>query len=150
MSVQSRQSEQPERCGERGQVTFFGIGMVIVLLFVAGFSIDFWRAFSERRALAEMADAAASAGANGIDVDRYRATGELALEPELAERLAWSSLVAQPDDRSVVGAPVVDANEEIVEVVVRGEVEMTLLSIFMAGEPFEVTVRSVAVPVAAG
>lgn len=137
------------REGERGQVTFFGVGMVIVLLFVAGFSVDLWRVFSERRALAEMADAAAAAGANGVDVDRYRATGELVLAPRVAERLAWESLAAQSDDRSMVGVPVVAADEALVEVVVRGEVEMTLLSIFMTGEPFDVTVRAIATPVAA-
>ncbi len=139
-----------ERPGEAGQVTFFGVGMVIVLLFVGGISVDLWRVFSERRALAEMADAAAAAGANGVDVDRYRVSGVVVLDPALATDLAWESLAGQSDVRSVSERPVVAADEALVEVVVRGEVEMTLLSIFMTGEPFAVTVRAVAAPTPSG
>ncbi len=135
-----------ERNHESGHVTFFGIGMVVVLLFVSGFSIDLWRAFSERRALAEMADAAAAAGANGVDVVSYRSSGEVRLDPTLAETLAWQSLAAQPDRRSVAGVPTVIADADSVEVVVTGEVEMTLLRVFMDGEPFQVSVRAEAAP----
>ncbi len=131
---------------ESGHVTFFGVGMVIVLLFVSGFSVDLWRVFSERRALAEMADAAAAAGANGVDVVAYRSSGDVLLDPQLAESLAWDSLGSQPDQRSLAGAPIVTADGETVEVLVTGSVDMTLLSLFMNGEPFEVTVRAEAAP----
>ena len=70
--------------GQRGQVTLLGLGLVVVVVFVGGMALDLARAFSERRALAEMADAAAAAGANGIDVVSYRQSGELSLDPALA------------------------------------------------------------------
>lgn len=135
-----------KRAGEAGHVTFFGVGMVIVLLFVAGFSVDLWRAFSERRALAEVADAAAAAGANGVDVAAYRSSGELTLDPVLAENLAWQSIGSQPDQRSLSGLPVVNSTTDSIEVLISGKVEMTLLTLFMAGEPFEITVRAEAAP----
>lgn len=146
-----RRAAMPTRCrstraGEAGHVTFFGIGMVVVLLFVSGFSVDLWRAFSERRALSEMADAAAAAGANGVDVVTYRSSGEVLLDPTLAEDLAWQSLATQTDRRALSGLPLVVADVDTVEVLVVGEVEMTLLSVFMAGEPFTVTVRAEAAP----
>ena len=131
---------------ERGTVTLLGIGLATLLLFVGGFSVDLWRAHSERRALAELADAAAAAGANGIDTDRYRATGELALDPALAEALAWESIVGQPDQRALVGFPTVAASAEVVVVQVEGEVEMTLLRLFSGGEPFSIEVTAEAVP----
>ncbi len=146
MMCSCRQAGPESGRDEGGHVTFFGVGMVVVLLFVAGFSVDLWRAFSERRALAEMADAAAAAGANGIDTGWYRSTGEVRLEPALAIDIAWQSVEAQTDRRSLSEAPRIAADTEVIEVVVAGEVEMTLLALFMPDEPFVVTVRAVAAP----
>ena len=131
---------------ERGQVTLFGIGLVVVLLFVGGLSLDLWRVFSERRALAEVADAAAAAGADGIDVAAYRDEGVFRLDPTLAEALAVESIGWQAEVRSMVGVPTVTATTEVVVVEVRGEVEMTMLRIFTFGEPFEVRVQAEAAP----
>ncbi len=128
-------------------MTLLGIGMSVMLLFVGGFSLDLWRAHSERRALAEMADAAAAAGANGIDTAVYRSTGELVLDPSLAEALAWESLDGQTDRRALVGTPQVGASPEVVVVQVEGEVEMTLLRVLSGGEPLTIVVTAEAVPV---
>lgn len=135
------------RRGERGTMTLFGVGLSVMLLFVGGFSLDLWRAHSERRALAEMADAAAAAGANGIDTAVYRTTGELVLDPQLAEALAWESLGGQEDAAAVVGVPRVAASAEVVVVEIEGEVEMTLLRALSGGEPFTIVVTAEAVPV---
>ena len=107
-------------------MTLLGIGLSAMLLFVGGFSLDLWRAHSERRSLAELADAAAAAGANGIDTAAYRSTGELVLDPGLAEQLAWESIAGQADQRSLVGVPWVVAGADVIVVQVEGEVEMTL------------------------
>lgn len=136
-----------DRRGERGTLTLLGIGLSAMLLFVGGFSLDLWRAHSERRGLAEMADAAAAAGANGIDTAAYRESGELILDPALAESLAWESLASQTDRRALVGTPQVGATADVVVVQVEGEVEMTLLRIFSGGEPFTIEVTAEAVPV---
>lgn len=128
-------------------MTLLGIGLSTMLLFVGGFSLDLWRAHSERRALAELADAAAAAGANGIDTAVYRTTGELVLDPALAEQLAWESIGAQADQRALVGRPQVAASADVVVVSVEGEVEMTLLRVLSGGEPFTIEVTAEATPV---
>ena len=139
-----RRTSHHER--QRGSMTFFGVGMVMVLLFVGGISTDLWRAFGERRALAEMADAAASAGSNGVDMETYRQTGVVLLDPALAEQLAWDSLVNQVDRDSLSGTPVVVATADGVTVEVHGQVELVLLQIFAPGEPLEITVAAQAAP----
>ncbi len=127
-------------------MTMFGLGMVVILLFVGGFSLDLWRAHSERRALAEMADAAAAAGANALDEAAYRTDGSLQLDPDLAESYAWDSLSRQADQRSLVGTPSVVASPGVVVVQLSGEVHMTLLRVLAGGEPFEITVTAEAAP----
>ncbi len=143
-----RQKQRPashlER--QRGSMTFFGVVMVMVLLFVGGISTDLWRAFGERRALAEMADAAASAGSNGVDMEAYRQTGVVLLDPVLAEQLAWDSLVGQADRESLTGTPTVVATAGGVTVEVHGQVELVLLQIFAPGDPLEITVAAQAAP----
>jgi hypothetical protein len=135
-----------QRRAERGSLTLFGLGLVTLLLFVGGFSLDLWRAHSERRALAELADAAAAAGANAIDEAAYRSDGSLVLDPLVAEAWAWQSIAGQADQRALVGTPLVVASPEVIVVQVEGEVEMTLLQIFAGGEPFAITVTAEAAP----
>jgi hypothetical protein len=131
---------------ERGTVTLWVLGLCLMMLFVGGIALDLWRAFSERRALAGVVDAAAVAGASGIDTDTYRATGELRLDPTLSEALAWENLDAQEDTRSLIDAAV-EATTGDVSVTAAGRVDCALLRIFLSGEePFRVTVRATAEP----
>jgi hypothetical protein len=139
---------RPCRCPHRSEVgsaTVLGVGMIIVMLFVGGVSYDLWRVFGERRVLAETADAAAAAGANGIDVDGYRQDGLLLLDPRLAEILAAESLLAQSDVGSLT-AFTIEASTEVVVVEVSGRVDITLLDLFTRGEPFVIKVRAEAAP----
>ncbi|MGH9030897.1 MAG: pilus assembly protein TadG-related protein, partial [Acidimicrobiia bacterium] len=48
-------------------MTVWMLGLCLMLLLLGGISLDLWRAFSERRALASAADAAAIAGASALD-----------------------------------------------------------------------------------
>lgn len=141
-----RRQRRSRPVGQRGSVTLLGLGFLLVLLFVGGMSIDLWRAISERRALAELADAAAAAGANGLDVAAYRSTGVVQLDPDLAARLAWDNAAAQSDRRSMVGHPIILVSPTEIVVEVRGEVTLTVLALFTVGEPFKVQVRSEASP----
>ncbi len=134
------------RCGERGQVTIFGVGLVLAMLMIAGVSVDLWRVWSDRRALAEMADSAAAAGANGLDVDVYRSTGELALDPSLAVELARGSLAVQQDREMLSSVDVVDASPEQVVVRLSGRTEFTLLRFVSGAGGFEMTVEAEAAP----
>lgn len=114
---------------ERGAVTLWVLGLIFPMLLLGGLSLDLWRGFSERRALAGIADAAAVAGANGLDTDRVYESNEIRLDPALAEELARANLAAQLDDRSLRDWDVV-ATEESVTVRLAGSVDLTLLRLF--------------------
>jgi hypothetical protein len=129
---------------ERGTVTFWLLGLCLMLFALGGVSVDLWRSFSARRALAAGADAAALAGASAIDEGRYRAAGVISLVPALAEQRARASLEQQLDQSARRGADV-RATESTVTVVVRGEVSFTLLGLFGRGD-FDVEVVATATP----
>jgi len=135
---------------EGGSVTIWLLGLAVMLLFLGGLSLDLWRAFTERQALASAVDAAAIAGASGIDEPLFRASGTLALSPPRAEQLAWGNLRAQPVGRRLTAAQV-QATPAQIQVVASTTVDFTLLRILLpAEEPFTVTARAVSVPVEAG
>jgi len=129
---------------ERGTTTFWLLGLCLMLFALGGISVDLWRSFSARRALAAGADAAALAGASAIDEDQYRSTGTLVLLPALAERRARSSLSSQLDT-AALRAVDVDATERSVTVVVRGNVTFSLLGVLARGD-FDVEVSATAAP----
>lgn len=131
---------------EGGSITLWVLGLCVMMLFVGGIALDLWRAFSERRALAGVVDAAAVAGSSGIDTLYFRETSQLRLDPTLAEELAVRNLEAQQDDRALTDARVAATPEEV-RVSATGEVDFTLLRIFMAAEePFIVSVSASAHP----
>lgn len=142
----SHRSCQDGRGNERGQITLFGVGMVVVLLLVFGLAIDLWRVAAERRTLAEIADSAAVAGANGVDVDRYRLDGLLVLDPLVAKELAWSSLEGQSAllDSAEVRSMLVEPDR--IEIVLVAQVELTLLDLLSPSEPLEIMVLAEAQP----
>lgn len=132
--------------GEDGALVLWFLGLCLLLLTVAGLGIDLWRGFSERRALVGIADAAAFAGASGIDEEHFRATGTVRLEPARARSLARRSLAGQSDDRSLVDAAVtVDPAGSAVTVVVAGEVPLTVLRLITL-EPLRVTAVATSQP----
>lgn len=135
-------------CGRRdesGSVTLFVLGLSVTMLFIGGLSLDLWRAFSERTGLAGAVDAAAVAGASGIDTNYFRQASQVRLDPAMAESLAQESLAAQSDLRALVDAQV-EATTTEVTVSATGRVDFTLLRIFMDSEPFTVRVRATARP----
>jgi uncharacterized membrane protein len=132
---------------QRGQVTFLGVGLALLLLGTGGFAVDLWRVLLARRALAEAADSAAAAGANAVDRNHYRRTGEVRLAPDLAVAVVLASLAAQPDLPAISGPPRVEAGTDRVTVELWGEVELTLLRLFARGEPVTVRVTAEAVPI---
>lgn len=130
---------------EWGSVTLWLLGLATMLMVLGGLAVDLSRAFSERRALAAAADAAALAGAGALDEARYRADGTVALDPAAAEARARQSLVAQLD-RSALRTSVVRADAASVTVTVEGRVELTLLRLVQGGAPFTVRVSAMAAP----
>jgi len=129
---------------EEGSVTLWLLGLSVMLVALGGVSVDLWRSFSARRALAAGADAAALAGASAIDEERYRDAGIVVLLPSVAERRARDSLATQLDQAALRGADVA-ATEQSVTVVVHGRVGFTLLGILSQGS-FELEVAATAAP----
>jgi Flp pilus assembly protein TadG len=131
---------------QRGQVTVWMLGLAVMLLFLGGLSLDLWRAFTERQALANAVEAAAIAGGSGIDEARFRSTGTLALAPQRAEQLAVGNLRSQPVFPRLNSAQV-NATDAQVEVVATTTVQFTLLRVLLPDDrPFTVQVRAVSVP----
>jgi Flp pilus assembly protein TadG len=122
------------------------LGLSVLLLLFGGLSIDFWRALALQRELAAVADSAAIAAASGIDEERYRATGEVTLDPVRAQALGVASMSAQDlDPISFEVATNIDGLS--VDVVVVDEVELGLLGLFVdQTEPLTVRAEATASP----
>lgn len=125
---------------DRGTATLWVLGLCIALMFLGGLSLDFWRALAVRRELSTRADAAATAGANGLDEERLRA-GVLALDPSRARELAAEELTGMTLDGAEIGVA-----SDSVRVTLRDHVNFSLLGIFMPGETFVVEVQARAAP----
>jgi len=130
---------------QRGSITLWLLGVAMMLMPLGGLALDLSRSFSERRAFAAAADAAALAGAGALDEARYRADGRVVLDPALAEARARDSLEHQLD-RARVRSFSVQVDEGSVTVTVEGAVELTLLRLVRGGEPLVVRVSSTARP----
>lgn len=130
---------------DRGSITLWSLAICVALLAFGGITMDFWRAISGWRRLAAAADAAAAAGASGIDEARYRATGEVVLDEARARRLAQASLRAQGDDTVVIDADIeVDGNR--ISVTLDGEVDLFLPTIVMQDGDIAMSVTAAADP----
>ena len=130
--------------GERGTIMLWLLGLCLMLFLLGGISLDLWRSFSERRALAATADAAALAGASAIDEDRYRQSGEVVLVPDEAESRARAS-IAQQFDRDALREVDVRVSTDTVTVVARGRVELSLLNLLHTAD-VDVVVTATATP----
>ena len=133
---------------ESGTVTLWVLYWSLSVLFIAGFSVDLWRGVSVRRALLEQAEAAAAAGANGVDTETFRTTGVVVIDHALAEALAYETLAAQGEADLVDDADVsVDPATQEVTVELTAEIDFTLIKVFLSSEaPLEVSVSASAAP----
>jgi hypothetical protein len=126
---------------ERGTATLWVLGLCVIVLFLGGLSLDLWRGIATRRELSAMADSVATAAANGIDEGALRADGSVRLDRARAERIAAETLARDGRvDRLRDVQVVVDGNR--VEVSLEDEIPLSLLGIFVHGDP--VTVRATA------
>ena len=100
---------------------------MLVIVPLGGVSMDLWRVFAAHRSMAAVADNAAQAGANGIDVDRARA-GVIILDPGRAETIAGQVLAASPPRVPGAVSQVVASPARVV-VRVSGRVRTPLLAL---------------------
>jgi len=104
--------------------------------------------FGERQELSGMADSAAIAGATAVDIPHLNETGDVILDPALAENRATEYLLNQADwtpeiSVSISGSP--DGGS--ITVILEKDVEFTLLGPLIPGEaPLHITVTSLASP----
>ena len=134
--------------GQAGSVTIWGIGLTLVIAAFAGVVIDTWRVFAERQDLAGMADAAAVAGATAIDLEHLNNTGEVILDPALAEERALTYLEHQDGWNDDIGHSVAGSLDGAgITVILEADIDFTLLGPLLPGEdPLHVTVAAFASP----
>jgi len=125
-------------------ITLWVLGLAVAVLFLGGIGLDFWRAIAVRREVSVMADAAATAGANGVDESALRG-GRLELDEPRVRQLVASELAEYPDARKLRDASVTIGDGQVV-VTLREDVHFSLLGIFMGRGHFTVQARAVAEP----
>jgi len=129
---------------ERGSITLWVLGLCVALLFLGGLGLDLWRAIAVRRELSAMADAAATAAANGLDEQSLR-SGSVVLDPTRAGAIAAETL-ARDARGARLEAAAVDVDGDQVVVALEDDVPFSLLGIFIDGEPFRVRATATAQP----
>lgn len=119
------------RCADdRGSVLLLGVGLVAVCLLAVVVIVDASAAFLQRRELTALADAAALAGAQGIDLAAYYADGASVatrLDPVAVPRRVRAFLEGSDPVRGMRIERVV-ADGVSVEVVLRAPLRLPFLS----------------------
>lgn len=125
---------------DRGSMTLWLVCLSACLLGVGGIGLDLWRAFEVRRGLAELVDAAASAGATMIDADRYRAGNAVVIDPVAARQRASTWL------GDATGRFQVVAEAEVVMVIGERDLPLSLLRLLVPDGTLTVRVQASARP----
>ncbi|QFG26998.1 pilus assembly protein [Actinomadura sp. WMMB 499] len=118
-----------------------------VVFLLAGLLVDGGLAIHARQRAADMAEQAARAGANEIDLAALRATGDPVLDPGRARAAACELLRAYGDE--VTGARC-DASTGAVTVTVQIDVRPQFLAVFPGFGEFTMTSDATARPVTGG
>jgi Flp pilus assembly protein TadG len=116
---------------EAGFVTAFVVVMVIVLLLVTGLVFDGGRAIVAKRHAINVAEQAARAGAQAVDIALVRSGGPYRINPSQARRAALAYLAAAGETGTVAVGH--DATGDLVSVAVPFTVRSSLLT--LAGLP---------------
>lgn len=135
--------------GERGSAPIWFLGLSVCVLMVGAMSAELWRVIGERQELVAMADAAAIAGAAAIDMDQYRATGEIAVDREDALIRVLTVIAGNSGSQNLSAVPLVEvaADGSSIRVELTREVPFGLLRILsLDDDRFVVTGTSLAYP----
>ena len=134
---------------DAGTITLWMLGLVVVLFAVGGISLDLWKVFGDRRELVALADAAASAGASGIDETLFRETGQVHLDPNRARERVLAALEEAPHGGEVSSVQISIVNDEV-RVDLSRNTELTLLGVLSPGEEVRVEAHATAAPFESG
>ena len=132
--------------GERGSITLWMIGLVMVVFAVGGIAVDLWRGLAAHRQLATSVDAAAIAAASGIDENTWRLEGALVLDPIRVEESVAQVMVAQEAAMPMAWEVSTAADGSEATVVASTTVELTLLRLLTEGT-LDLTAEATAEPV---
>ena len=114
---------------ERGSVTFWVLGLAFALMSLGVLSVDLWTLIAERRELAAVADAAASAAVGAVDESEWRHAQNLILDREEASNRAWL-ILSQGGRKGDVRADIEFAPDGVtVRVALTRHVETALLGL---------------------
>ncbi|MDP3984074.1 MAG: hypothetical protein Q8Q52_03600 [Acidimicrobiia bacterium] len=119
------------------------------VLMVGALSTELWRTIGERQELTAIADAAAIAAAGAIDLEAYRSSGEIRLDPDetVSRALAVIAGHSGGDDFAAPPVVLVAADGLSVRVDLVREVPYGLIRILaLEGDRFTVTASAVAYP----
>ena len=119
----------------------------LLLLPLAGLSVDLWHGIAVQRQLQSAAEDAAVAGASGLNAQQYRDTGCIVLDPTVAVPLAEANLALQTGTASLAGSNIqVSANDQDITVSLREDVHLTLLSLVEGNRPLVVAATASSEP----
>jgi Flp pilus assembly protein TadG len=125
-------------------ITLWILGLTISIMFLGGIGVDLWRAIAVRREVSTMADAAASAGANGLDESALRG-GTLSLDASRVRQLVDAELAEYPGSPKLIAEEVTVVGAQV-NVTLRENVPFSLLGIFMGRGKFVVQASATAQP----
>ena len=117
------------RDGERGSISMFVVIFTITVLMLAGLVYDGGLAIAARQRAADIAEEAARAGANAVDVEALRRNEPLRLDPNQACDNA-RELVRRDGDGSLTGCEVDQIDPSVLHVRVHVTVRPVLLALF--------------------
>lgn len=130
------------RRGERGTISMFTVIFALSVFVLAGLLVDGGLAIHARQHAADIAEQAARAAANDIDLDRLRATGEPRIRGTAEACPRATELVESYNEAAREVDCVVAADGQQVDVTVEITVRLQLLSIVPGVGAF--TMRSTA------
>jgi len=123
--------------------------LALLLLPLGGLSVDLWHGLEVQRQLQAAAEAAATAGASGIDVQTYRSNGCIVLSASQAVDLAEANLTDQQGLGPLAGVEMtVGPGGHEIEVTLTKDVRLTLLALVEGDRPL--VVRASATSTAVG
>ena len=130
---------------ERGSLSLFAVIFTLVVLMLAGLVYDGGLAIAARQRAADVAESAARAGANAVDVEAFRARQVLVVDQAEACDNA-REVVARDGDGSLQDCWVDPADGQLVHVRVHVTVRPQLLALFRF-PPFQAEADAGARPV---
>lgn len=131
--------------GERGSITLWMVGLMMVVFAVGGIAVDLWRGLAAHRHVASVVDAAAVAGGSAIDEERWRFDGELVLDPLRVEQAVSATVSGQSDGLDLAYRVATAPDGAAATISARATVDLTLLAL-LVDRGLEVSAVATATP----